>query len=73
MLLREVFVRIGRPGVARSRHSQFRSIMAQAVQPSARPYSLTPLPVFGMEVHGIDLKNPVSDQVVDKIKEDVTK
>jgi hypothetical protein len=73
MLLREIFFRICTPEVARSWHSQFRLIMARAAQPCACPYSLAPLPVFGMEVHGIDLKNPVPDQVVDKIKKDVTK
>jgi hypothetical protein len=39
----------------------------------ARPYNLTPLPVFGMEVYGIDLKAPLSEEVVELIKEDVTK
>ena len=38
-----------------------------------RPYSLTPLPVFGMEVQGINLNNPVADETIEMIKEDVTK
>jgi len=36
-------------------------------------YSLKPLPVVGAEVRGIDLKNEVPEEVVERIKEDVTK
>ncbi len=49
------------------------SLAAHSSAAIERPYKLTPLPAFGMEVHGIDLKNPVSDEVVELIKEDVTK
>jgi hypothetical protein len=41
----------------------------------SRPYRLVPLPnsQFGREVYGIDLKDHVSDDVIEMIKEDVTK
>lgn len=38
-----------------------------------RPYKLSPLaPGWGMEVEGIDLKQPVAEEVVEMIREDVT-
>ncbi|KAK9806936.1 hypothetical protein WJX72_008011 [[Myrmecia] bisecta] len=37
------------------------------------PYQLKPFKVWGAEVYGIDLKQPVSEQVVERIKRDVTK
>lgn len=40
---------------------------------SGRPYTLAPLPVFGAEITGIDLKGAVSEEVVQQIKEDVTR
>ena len=40
---------------------------------AARPYTLSPLPIFGAEVRGIDLKQPISQDVVQMIKEDVTR
>ena len=36
-------------------------------------YVLTPLPQFGVEAHGIDLKQPVHPDIVTRIKEDVTR
>jgi hypothetical protein len=44
-----------------------------SVKSTERPYTLIPLPVFGAEVTGIDLKEAVSEEVVEKIKEDVAK
>jgi len=38
-----------------------------------RPYRLSPLPIFGMEVHGIDIKKQVPPDVVEMIKADVTR
>ena len=38
----------------------------------SQPYSLSPLPIFGVEVSGIDLKRDVSPEVIDGIKRDVT-
>ena len=38
----------------------------------AMAYSLSPLPIFGVEVSGIDLKRDVSPEVIDRIKRDVT-
>jgi hypothetical protein len=38
-----------------------------------RPYALKPLPKFGAEVTGIDLKEEQPHAVVDAIREDVTK
>ena len=74
MILRRVIHRIKATGTAHSRVSQFRAIMSQkSFAGDERPYILTPLPVFGMEVHGIDLKRSVSDELVEIIKEDVTK
>jgi hypothetical protein len=75
MLLHRVFNKICAKDLAHSRIFQFRSMSLAAHSSAAieRPYKLTPLPAFGMEVHGIDLKNPVSDEVVELIKEDVTK
>jgi hypothetical protein len=75
MLLHKLLHRFCNPGLGIPRSCQFRSVI-MAAQPSAaneRPYNLTPLPVFGVEVHGIDLKEPISDRVVKMIKEDVTK
>ncbi|PRW20542.1 dioxygenase Mb0100 isoform D [Chlorella sorokiniana] len=41
---------------------------------AARPYALSPLfPTWGMEVQGIDLKQPVSQETIEAIREDVTK
>lgn len=37
------------------------------------PYVVTPLPVFGVQVHGIDLNLDQPQSVIDKIKEDVLK
>ena len=36
-------------------------------------YRLTPLPVFGMEVHGINLSQNIDEEAIGVIKEDVTK
>ena len=36
------------------------------------PYTTSPLPVFGVEVRGINLKQSIPPEVVLKIKEDVT-
>lgn len=36
------------------------------------PYTLSPLPVFGVEAKGFDLKQPVPQETVEKIKQDVT-
>jgi hypothetical protein len=38
-----------------------------------RPYTLKPLPKFGAEVTGIDLKEEQPQAVVDAIREDVTR
>lgn len=46
--------------------------MTTTVSPSSL-YSLKPLPIAGAEVRGINLKNDVPDEVVECIKEDVTK
>lgn len=40
---------------------------------AGQQYRLTPLPVFGMEVHGIDLNHSLSEETIELIKEDVTK
>lgn len=37
------------------------------------PYVVQPLPVFGVEVRGIDLKREQPQNLIEKIKEDVTK
>lgn len=38
----------------------------------AGPYTLTPLPLFGAEVHGIDLNQPIPEETIERIKADVT-
>lgn len=35
-------------------------------------YTLSPLPLFGVEVYGIDLQQPIPHSIVEKIKQDVT-
>ena len=40
---------------------------------TGRPYTLKPLPLFGVEVFGVDLKQHVDDNVIEMIKEDVTR
>lgn len=40
---------------------------------TGRPYTCSPLPVFGVEVKGVDLKQRVAPDVVEQIKEDVTR
>ncbi|KAL4450231.1 hypothetical protein ABPG77_010900 [Micractinium sp. CCAP 211/92] len=45
--------------------------MPAAAQAAARPYQLDLLPVFGAEVHGIDLKEEQPEATVEAIKEDV--
>lgn len=47
--------------------------MALSDSDRGRPYQLTPLPVFGVEARGIDLKQALPDEVVQMIKDDVTR
>ena len=72
-----------RPGsqnrhVYRYVHARSTSVAPRMIMGAAnvsRPYRLIPLPNsrFGREVYGIDLKDHVSDDVIEMIKEDVTK
>ena len=73
-----------RPGY-QNRHASYRYVHARSASVAlrmvmgeanlSRPYRLVPLPnsQFGREVYGIDLKGHVSDDVIEMIKEDVTK
>lgn len=36
-----------------------------------RTYNVSPLPLFGVEVNGIDLRRPVDQETVEVIKQDV--
>ena len=53
----------------------FRSRVFHRHPPPTMPssYTLSPLPVFGMQVHGIDLQSHVSDEDIESLKEDVAR